>query len=219
MFISDGSGGDYKWDADTPDSSTVTLTHRKTTLNGKITALQTTGVAVGTEIVIEANSTLTIAGNVNFLVWQTLTVADGGAVILTGGDNPAQLLLVRKIGTPAAGGGGGKLVLTGGDTATTALGTNGVIKPAATLTTDNLTATGPTTSGTEFIFTGTTSELGTTGFTNIDNTTAKGFTSIEAATVTEDSQFSNVVIFKGGATTGTTATINKNTKVKTSAAD
>jgi hypothetical protein len=138
-------------------------------------------------LVIAADTTLTVAAG------STLTVDDGGAVTLTKGSNPGILVLSNKKGTAAAGG-GGKLVLTGGGDA---LGTKGAIQPAATVTTANLTATNSTAKA--FTLAGASGDL-----SSIDNiaSSAKSFTSIEAATVAEGDVGTNgSVVFKAAEST------------------
>jgi hypothetical protein len=159
-------------------------------------------VAATATLTVAADTTLTVAADT------TLTVDNGGTITLTGdGTTPAKLVLAAKVDTSAAAGGGGKLVLTG---ATGVLGTEGAVTPAATVTTAQLTATGPTgNAATGWTFAGTKAELNS--ITDIDDSAAKVFLSIEAATGTSSTAAGNVT-FQAGASD--TALLTKTTTVK-----
>jgi hypothetical protein len=162
------------------------------------------------ELTVAADTTLIVDAGV------TLTVADDGAIILTGAATPAKLVLSNAVGDPAKATGGGKLALT--SATNTDLGDGGAVKPTEALTTAQLTATG---TNSLFVFVGTTAALGTSGsggFGSIDNSTdTNGFASIEAATVLDAAKDTNGAVILQAGTSGT-ATINKGTTAKTSGA-
>ncbi|MDR1230940.1 MAG: hypothetical protein LBK61_06015 [Spirochaetaceae bacterium] len=81
LFLFTDNTGLYKWDTD-GNGSKVTLKGNNVTelTAGKVTARADTGIATNTSIVVANGATLTIADSVNYLIWGTLTVKDGGTL-------------------------------------------------------------------------------------------------------------------------------------------
>jgi hypothetical protein len=198
-----------------PDSSSVTLTFATgtrgitqsaagLTVSGKahITsgATYTVPSGSGNKLTVAADSVLTLGSGALEGQGADYDTATASIVLTGAGSNAGTLVLAAKNSTPAAAGGGGKLVLVGGGDE---LGTDGVIQVKEDGTSANLTATGPA-DGTAapWAFTG---NSGTTGITGLENSTPKGFTSIEAATSSGGS--TGLVTFKAGASS--TAKLNK----------
>jgi lipopolysaccharide export system protein LptA len=69
----------YNWDTGVTGSKVTLKGGNVTELTaGKVTARADTGIAASTSIVVANGATLTIADSVNYLIWGTLTVKDGG---------------------------------------------------------------------------------------------------------------------------------------------
>ncbi|MDR1232288.1 MAG: hypothetical protein LBK61_12920 [Spirochaetaceae bacterium] len=81
LFLFTDETGLYKWDSG-DNSSKVTLKPDGVTevTAGKVTAQAATGIATGTSIEIANGATLTIANSVQFPIWGTLVVKDGGTL-------------------------------------------------------------------------------------------------------------------------------------------
>ncbi|MDR1787708.1 MAG: hypothetical protein LBR16_04585 [Treponema sp.] len=124
---------------------------------------------------IPAGASVTVAGAM------TLTLSEGGSIVLDGAASGAGRLVLTGGSTPAA-----RAVLTINTGAESgALGTNGSI----TVTGGEITITGPVSGAGEWVVTGTAGSLDSAGFFGI-STTPKAFTSIQSS--------GSDVIFQGG---------------------